>query len=181
VDLTADAGLHVAFFRNLNLGQPRSKSPGSAALVAAFTAAGASGVRNFQTNGTVLFRAADTGHVVDEVRESLDALTGYGDAVVVRPASWLMQLGGRLDPTLPGGEVCLFDAANAPALVLPWTDPRFPSLTIHALDRRHAVTSWTDARQGPSGNRALTTLTGVPVTCRGIPTMLRLGALLRAG
>ena len=71
MDLTADAGLHVAFFRNLNLGQPRSKSPGSAALVAAFTAAGASGVRNFQTNGTVLFRAADTGHVVVAVLSKL--------------------------------------------------------------------------------------------------------------
>lgn len=181
MDLTVDAGLHVAFFRNLNLGQPRSKSPGSAALVAAFTSAGADGVRNFQTNGTVLFRAGDTAHVIEEVRESLDALTGYSDAVVVRPAFWVVQLAARLDPMLPGGEVCLFDAGQAPALVLPWTDPRFPALTIHALDRRHAVTSWTGTQQGPSSNRALTTLTGVPVTCRGIPTMLRLGAHLRAG
>ncbi len=49
----------VAFFRNLNLGQRRSNSPTSGVLVEAFTTAGATWVANFQTNGTVVFDAAN--------------------------------------------------------------------------------------------------------------------------
>jgi hypothetical protein len=91
-------------------------------LVEAFTAAGAESVTNFQTNGTVIFSAADPTEVVERVRPLLLAATGYEDVVVVRSHAWLAELGPRLDPELHGGEVALFDAAEVPALELPWVD-----------------------------------------------------------
>ena len=82
--------VQVAFFRNMNLGQARSKSPTSAVLVGAFVSAGASRVDNFQTNGTVVFTADHPREVIAEVRPLLEAITGYNDAVLVRPADWLV-------------------------------------------------------------------------------------------
>ncbi len=171
--------LQVAFFRNLNLGQARSKSPTSAVLVGAFAAGGATGVLNFQTNGTVIFTAARPEEVVEAARPLLRAATGYTDAVIVRPAAWVVALGRRLDPELPAGEVALFDASAAPPLELPWTDSS-GSLTLLEFDRRHAVTSWTSTRTGSMSNPTLTRMLGVPVTCRGVPTMIRLAARLAA-
>jgi len=46
---------YVAFFRNVNLGHP--KSPTKSQLEAAFTNAGAEFARSFQTNGTLVFSA----------------------------------------------------------------------------------------------------------------------------
>ncbi|MBB1516089.1 hypothetical protein [Tessaracoccus sp. MC1679] len=62
-------------------------------------------------------------------------------------------------------------------LVLPHVE-RTPTgeLVVHTLTRSHAVTSATGA--GISAGPVLTRLIGVPVTCRGIPTMQRLVARL---
>lgn len=46
---------YVAFFRNVNLGRP--KSPTKTQLESAFKDAGAESARSFQTNGTVVFSA----------------------------------------------------------------------------------------------------------------------------
>ena len=115
-----DPAGYVAFFRNMNLGQARSRSPGSGELVEAFTAAGAEWVTNFQTNGTVIFSASDPAAVVERVRPQLLAATRYADAVVVRSHAWLTELGPRLDPELHGGEVALFDAPEVPLFELPF-------------------------------------------------------------
>lgn len=78
---------HVAFFRNMNLGQARSHSPTRPVLEGAFTAAGVSTVRSFQTNGTVLFDpgAADPVAVVERARAALRDAVGYTDIAPVQP------------------------------------------------------------------------------------------------
>jgi len=172
-----DPAGHVAFFRNMNLGQARSRSPRSGDLVEAFTAAGAESVTNFQTNGTVIFSANDPVAVVEHVRPQLLAATGYADAVVVRSHAWLTELGPRLDPELHGGEVALFDAPEVPLFELPWVDGA-GEVAIVELDERHAVTGWAASGTAHGSNPTLTRMLGVPVTCRGIPTMIRLATRL---
>lgn len=172
-----DPAGNVAFFRNMNLGQARSRSPRSVALVDAFTAAGAESATNFQTNGTVIFSAADPAAVIERVRPLLLAATGYSDAVIVRSHAWLAELGPRLDSGLHGGEVALFDAPEVPVLELPWVDGA-GEVAIVELDERHAVTGWAAAGTAHGSNPTLTRMLGVPVTCRGIPTMIRLAARL---
>jgi hypothetical protein len=167
----------VAFFRNMNLGQARSKSPTSDVLVDAFLHAGADSATNFQTNGTVIFTAANVESVVRNLPTLLLAATGYAEALVVRPVTWVQDLGRRLDPLLPAAEVALFDAESVPELELPWVDPS-GDLTILEFDSRHAVTAWTGIGSGSTSNQTLTRMLGVPVTCRGIPTMIRLAARL---
>ena len=49
-----------------------------------------------------------------------------------------------------------------------------------ALDGAHAVSSWDDELVGSNGTTVLGRLLGVPVTSRGIPTMLRLASRLEA-
>jgi len=167
----------VAFFRNMNLGQARSNSPTSAVLVEAFTTAGAAWATNFQTNGTVIFAAGRVADVIGGVRRLLLAATGYTDVVIVRSSPWVSDLAGRLNPGLPGGEVALFDAPATPVFVLPWKETA-GGLAILELDAAHAVTSWTASRVGSNANPTLAKLLGVPVTCRGVPTMIRLAARL---
>ena len=169
----------VAFFRNMNLGQARSRSPRSSDLVEAFTAAGATRVVNFQTNGTVIFDGPHPRRIAAGVVRLLTGLTGYDDLVVVRPADWLVELAARLDPDLPAAEVALYDNPTLPPLDLPHVERvRTGALTILALDEQHAVT--TTAGSGISAGPVLTGLVGVPVTCRGVPTMMRLAHRLSA-
>ena len=97
-----DANPHVAFFRNMNLGQARSHSPTRPVLEDAFALAGAVGVRSFQTNGTVLFDSLTVtpAAVVEQVRarigskattrgfgtiERLLRAAGLGDGPTVGP------------------------------------------------------------------------------------------------
>ncbi len=86
-------------------------------------------------------------------------------------------MGGRpVQPARPRGqgEVSLFDAESVPELELPWVEPTKRALTVLALDRCHAVSSWHDELVGSNATTVLGRLLGVPVTSRGIPTMLRL-------
>ena len=169
--------IQVAFFRNMNLGQARSRSPRSSEMLDAFAAAGAIGAVNFQTNGTVIFSGDEPAALAESVVIRLTAATGYADLVVVRSAAWLIDTVGHIDPDLPAGEVALFNAPRLPELVLPHVErAQNAELVVHALTRGHAVTSATGA--GISAGPVLTRLIGVPVTCRGIPTMLRLVARL---
>ena len=162
----------------MNLGQARSKSPTSAVLVDAFKAAGAAAAANFQTNGTVIFPTGDVENLIARVRPLLSAATGYTDAVMVRNGTWVAELGRRLDAALPSGEVALFDSPVAPSLDRPWLDTE-GGVTILEFDRLHAVTSWAGTGTGSSSsNPMLTLMIGVPVTCRGVPTMIRLATRL---
>jgi len=156
-------------------------------LVAAFLSAGAVRAANFQTNGTVVF-SARSGRVfsarsgrdsIGRLRPLLLEATGYSDTIVVRPAAWVAEVGRRLDSTLPGGEVALFDAPGVPELGLPWVDPD-GDVTVLELDELHAVTAWAATGPARGSNLTLARMLGVPVTCRGIPTMIRLTARLRS-
>lgn len=172
---------HVAFFRNLNLGQ--GLAPTRPRLVAVFEAAGATDVLSHQVNGTVAFTAASPARTVHAVRQALRIETGYHEAVVVRPGPWVVALAGRLremglDPR-ESHEVVLYDALAPPPVVVPWREGR---LAILVADDQHAVTAWerTDAR-GSNAGRVLERLLGVPGTARGTATIMRLAERLRPG
>lgn len=169
--------MQVAFFRNMNLGQARSRSPRSSDLLDAFAAAGATTAVNFQTNGTVIFTGDEPATLAKSVVTRLTAVTGYADLVVIRSAAWLIDTVSHIDPDLLAGEIALFNVPGLPDVVLPHVE-RVPTgeLVVHALTCDHAVTSATGA--GISAGPVLTRLIGVPVTCRGIPTMRRLLARL---
>ncbi len=51
---------------------------------------------------------------------------------------------------------------------------------ILEIDRLHAVTGWAAPGTPHGSNPTLTRMLGVPVTCRGIPTMIRRCARLSA-
>ncbi len=166
----------VAFFRNLNLGQRRSRSPTRPELLEAFEQAGAKSATSFQVNGTVVFEAdGDPQGLADRAVALLTLVCGYDDAVLVRPVSWVLEL--DLDDVVSNAEVSFFDAPSFPES-LPWT-PEHGGLTVERADGRHAV-SVNDLERSSGATWVLERLLGVPVTSRGVPTMQRLTAKLRS-
>ena len=105
----------------------------------------------------------------------LTPVCGYDDAVLVRPADWILAL--ELD-TGPRAEVSLFDGPDPFPEELPWDVPG-AGLTVVRADRLHAV-SLDDVEQTSGATWALERRLGVPVTSRGVPTMLRLQTRLRS-
>jgi hypothetical protein len=76
-------------------------------------------------------------------------------------------------------------SANDPTAVVEQVRPQLLAATGYAdavvvmeLDERHAVTGWAAAGTAHGSNPTLTRMLGVPVTCRGIPTMIRLATRL---
>ena len=172
----------VAFFRNLNLGQ--GWAPTRPQLEDAFTAVGAGGADSVQTNGTVVFDHPAPVRAAAEVGTRLRALTGYGDVVVVRRASWLLDLLRRADDlALPDDvpvEVAFFDARRPFPLDPPWTSPD-GRLRVHAGDHRHAVSTFHDASgRGSNATVVLEEVTGVRATSRGLATVRRVGTRIGA-
>lgn len=101
--------MHVAFFRNLNLAQPRS--PSRVQLVEAFAAAGAHDVLSHQSNGTVAFSCdGDPQAFADAVAAGLGPVCEYADVALVRPLDWLRDLG--LDDLPDGCELTVFDGPD---------------------------------------------------------------------
>jgi hypothetical protein len=167
----------VAFFRNLNLGQRRSHSPTRPQLLDAFARAGATAAVNFQVNGTIIFAAeGDPQAVADEAVRQLTPVCGYDDTVIARPVPWL--LGLELDDVVPRAEVSFFDGPETFPEALPWIVPG-AGLTIIRADTLHAV-SLNDLEKTSGATWALERRLGMPVTSRGVPTITRLQARLRA-
>ena len=82
---------HVAFFRNTNLGRPRS--PDRAQLEQAFLDAGAGAAVSFLGNGTLAFAAAgDASALAQRAREHLAAACGLREPVFVRSLAALKRL-----------------------------------------------------------------------------------------
>lgn len=83
---------HAAFFRNTNLGRPRS--PTRAQLEEAFLQAGAASAQSFLTNGTVVFEAGsgDAGPIAAGARDRLNAVCGLLEPVFVRSVTQLARL-----------------------------------------------------------------------------------------
>jgi hypothetical protein len=161
----------VAFFRNLNLGQ--GSSPTRTQLVEAFTRAGATSVLSFQVNGTVAFDAPSP-QIGGEVVDRLTPVCGYADAVLVRPLAWLRDL--ELDGFPDGAEISLYDGPPVFPEPLPWLPPR-GDLAVVRADALHAV-SVNDLPGSSNATPVLERRLGVPVTSRGLPTVLRLLARL---
>jgi hypothetical protein len=165
----------VAFFRNLNLGQRRSRSPTRPQLLDAFARAGATTAINFQVNGTIIFDHERDGQALaDQAVRLLTPVCGYDDTVIVRPAAWILDL--ELD-TGPRAEVSFFDGPEPFPEQLPWVAPR-AGVTVGRADHQHAVCLDDDETSGAT--RALERRLGVSVTSRGVPTIHRLQARLRA-
>jgi hypothetical protein len=175
----ADVSRSVAFFRNLNLGQRRSHSPTRLELLDAFARAGATSATSFQVNGTVIFSCHSTGDgddqaLADEAVRLLTPVCGYDDAVIVRPAEWI--LGLELD-TGPSAEVSFFDGPDPFPEPLPWLVPG-AGLTVVRADSRHAI-SLDDVEKTSGATWVLERRLGTAVTSRGVPTVLRLQERLR--
>jgi hypothetical protein len=143
--------------------------------LAAFERAGATSPTSFQVNGTVVFDSAtDPQALAERVVQLLGPVCGYADAVLVRPVPWV--LGLELDAVVANAEVSLFDAPAGFPEPLPWTPGR-GGLTVVRADGRHAV-SVNDLERTSGATSVLERLLGVPVTSRGVPTMVRLAAKL---
>ena len=167
---------HVAFFRNLDLGQ--RGSPTRAQLVEAFEAAGATDVLSVRSNGTVAFRSTAPGHTRDLACSRLIGHTDWCDVAPVREATWVLGLSERLSAVEGHVEVSFFDTRGDFPAALPWR-PDGGRLTVVAADRRHAIAVDDEARTSYA-TPALERLLGVPVTSRGAATVLRLAGLLAA-
>ena len=167
--------MQVAFFRNLNLGQPRS--PRRVQLVDAFAGLGASDVLSHQSNGTVAFTCAgDPQLLADDVAVDLGPLCQYADVVLVRSVAWLSGLG--LDALPDGCELTLFDIADAFPEPLPW-DPGHGDVTVVAADDRHALVR-NHVERRSNGTPVIERRLGVPATSRGVGTIQRLLARIEA-
>ena len=162
----------VAFFRNLNLGQRRSRSPTRPELLEAFGRAGAGAAVSFQTNGTVIFEsgAKSAQLLADEAVRLLTPVCGYDDMAVARAVGWLEEL--DLEQVPANAEVSFFDGPDPFPEPLPWDAPRGGLVVIRA-DGQHAV-SVNDLERSSGATWVLEKRLGVPVTSRGVPTMRRL-------
>jgi uncharacterized protein (DUF1697 family) len=172
----------VAFFRNLNLGQ--GWAPTRSQLEDAFTAVGADRADSVQVNGTVVLDHPAPVRAAAEVRAHLRELTGYADIVVVRRASWLLDLLRRADGlALPDGvptEVAFYDSRAPCPLDPPWTSPD-GRLLVHAGDHLHAISTFRGASgRGSNATVVLEGVTGVRVTSRALATVRRVGTRIEA-
>lgn len=158
----------AAFFRNLNLGHPRS--PGRAELVEAFERCGATGVASYRSNGTVVFDSPTPKQTAERVLVSLAEVCGYRDAVVVRRERWLREHATEWSAAGEQSEVTLFDSQVDFPEALPWR-PAQGGITIVAADRRHAL-CLNDQPHTSFGTRVIERLLGVPATSRSTGTML---------
>lgn len=166
--------MHVAFFRNLNLGQPRS--PTRTQLLEAFAAEGGRDVLSHQSNGTVAFTCdTDPQALADAVAERLGPVCGYADVVPVRPLDQLGDLG--LEALPEGCELTVFDGAPELPVALPWSSPG-GEVTILSAGPGHAVVL-NHLERRSNGTPAIERLLGVRATSRGVGTVLRL--LARVG
>jgi hypothetical protein len=167
--------LHVAFFRNLNLGQ--RGSPTRDQVLAAFEEAGATDVWSFQVNGTVAFRATAPVRTVGAVCSWLSGRTGWHDVAPVRTARWVLDLVDETRDVGDRSEVSFFDSRSDFPASLPWR-PDGGRVTVVRADRRHAV-SVNDLPRTSYATPALESLLGLRVTSRGLSTMQRLAERLR--
>lgn len=130
--------MHVVFYRNLNLGH--AGSPNREQLEGALNRGGASHVKSFQTNGTVLLRAEDPERVVAEAARELATSAGYEDAAIVRPLADLervLALGvfeKHQSPRTYRETVTFFQGGTKPSWSTPWTNSKDDVDVLHIGD-----------------------------------------------
>ncbi|MGH3975217.1 MAG: DUF1697 domain-containing protein [Pseudonocardiaceae bacterium] len=120
--------MHVVFYRNLNLGH--AGSPNREQLEGALKGGGASHVKSFQSNGTVLFKAEDPEGVVAEAANGLVTAAGYDDAAIARPLADLEDLLAlgvfekHQSPRTYRETVTFFQGGKKPSWSTPWTNSK---------------------------------------------------------
>lgn len=168
---------HVAFFRNMNLGQARSKSPTRAVLEEAFSAAGAQQVRSFQTNGTVAFDPVDRSptDVVERAGSKLREATGYADIAPCQAITELALLVALTRERLPLVDRAVYVTCFDQRVGLDWAEPEA------VLDRLGTTViasgpGWVVTQVAPGGDptTAVQAKIGQKATTRGFGTVERL-------
>lgn len=164
----------VAFFRNLNLGHPGS--PTSAELVEVFGGPGAA--RCFQSNGTVVFEAADPEKAVDQAVVALRA-AGYWHPVIVRTLEQVrcaLEDAPSADPRegIYRSMISFYDLHEIPAVQLPYRSlDGLVEIRILNPAFAHSV-CWKPRRTAGNVTGSLEQLLSVPVTTRTVATLERL-------
>jgi len=166
---------HVAFLRNLNVGQ--RGSPSTEQVLEAFTEAGATDVTAVRSNGTVVFTSSSPAHARDRACALLILRTAWCDVAPVRPAGWVLGLADRLADVEGNAEVAFYDGRHDFPEVLPWR-PEAGRLTVVAADRRHAI-AVNDEPRTSYATPALERLLGLRATSRGASTVLTVADRLR--
>ena len=172
---------YAAFFRNVNLGRPRS--PTRAQLEAAFLESGAAAAASFLVNGTLVFAPAQGRRprdVAARARAALQARCGLVEPVFVRPVDALAEL-VALDPfagiAADGDDAhCItFLGAHRAALpALPFVTPR-GDVELHAFTANEALSvSRRIGTSSGSPNALLERWFGAPATTRNWRTVVRL-------
>jgi len=169
---------HVVFYRNMNLGHPRS--PDRATLEDALSAAGGRGVRSFQTNGTVLIEADDPLGVVAEAAKALESAAGYTEAAMVRRLDLLVDVldsdpfDGHEDSRTYRKTFTFFDGGRPLQLKLPWTNTR-DDIDIVEL-REGLALSIIRRKKSSAGSPTaeIERMAAVPATTRTLGTIERL-------
>lgn len=169
----------VAFFRNMNLGQARSHSPTRPVLEGAFIAAGAVGVRSFQTNGTVLFDplAAAPTAVIEQVRAILAERVGYTDIAPVQSLDAVAGLVRTTRASLPAVDRAVYVTFFffAPDGSLDWAAPG-AGLDSVGTTVVASGPGWVVTQVAPGGDptTAVQARLGSKATTRGFGTIERL-------
>jgi uncharacterized protein (DUF1697 family) len=171
----------VAFYRNVNLGQPRS--PTRPQLEAALAEAGAEGAASFQTNGTIVFAAADEAvalAVVSAANAALSRVCGLREPAYIAP---LDHLAGLVAETpfagIDGPDIYEHAATFGPpgafaALRLPLATPR-GDVELLRVTPYIALSICRKVIAAPGAATPFLERTlGVPVTTRSWTTITRL-------
>lgn len=173
---------HAVFFRNTNLGRPRS--PSRIQFEGAFLQAGASSAQSFLTNGTLVFEASSAvaPRITERAREHLHAMCGLVEPAFTRSVSQL----SRLAASAPFADIDLGDVYECCATLLPVqvgrrvTTPQGNARgDVELVGRRGDVVFSLSRKSGASPgspNAYLEKLLGVPTTTRNWNTILRLVA-----
>lgn len=164
----------VAFFRNVNLGHPGS--PTGAELVEAF--GGPKAARCFQTNGTVVFDAPDTGRATEAALTRLRA-DGFPQTAIIRSLEAVRRAlaeAPAVDPAegIYRSMISFYDAEVVPDAALPLRSPDdLVEIRVLGRDRAHSV-CWKPRSTAGNATGFLEKLLGVPVTTRTTATIERL-------
>jgi uncharacterized protein (DUF1697 family) len=172
---------YAAFFRNLNLGRPRS--PTRAQLESAFLGAGAATAASFLVNGTLVF-TVEPGRrpreVASRARDALQASCGLREPVFVRSVAVLAELVAR-DPfagvVADDRDACCITflgshRIDAPAL--PFVTPRRDVELREIAGADMLSVSRLVGKSPGSPNAVLERLLGAPATTRNWRTVVRL-------
>lgn len=183
---SAEALAFVAFFRNLNLGRPRS--PVRSQLEDAFARAGAPHARSVQTNGTVVFCAAtpaDAEAILHQVRAILADSCDFVEPACVRSRAQVCALASSTALDHVAGddvfETCIsfLCQGELPAsLVVPARSPRGDVELVAATATEVLCVSRVVGKTPGSPNAYLEACLGVSFTSRSPGTLRRIAARL---